>query len=95
MVGPVGKVWTEKVTGHQVLLVWKHKADRQKAHFVSPDSYQVTWWPGEIPVGHINSCSTSADHLLIEDLKPNTAYTMIVEARRKQHYLALDGKNLF
>ena len=42
--------------------------------------------------GHINSCSTSGDHLLIQDLKPNTVYTMIVEARRKQHYIALDGE---
>ena len=42
--------------------------------------------------GHINSCSTSGDHLLIQDLKPNTVHTMIVEVRRKQHYNALDGK---
>jgi len=50
-VSPPSKVWTEKVTGHQVLLVWKHKFSRQRNHFQPPDSYQVTWWPGEIAQG--------------------------------------------
>ena len=55
LVTPVNKVWTEKVTGHQVMLVWKHRHDRQKAHFLPPDSYQVTWWPGETAEGSTHS----------------------------------------
>lgn len=89
---PVNKVWAERVTGHQILLVWKHKRDRQRAHFLPPDSYQVTWWPGDIAEGHINSASTTGDHLVIDDVTPNTVYTVVVEARRVQHYKALDGR---
>ena len=66
LVTPVNKVWTEKVTGHQVMLVWKHRHDRQKAHFLPPDSYQVTWWPGETAEGSTHSyyllrCCSLAD----------------------------------
>ena len=37
------------------MLVWKHRHDRQKAHFLPPDSYQVTWWPGETAEGNTHS----------------------------------------
>ena len=69
---PVNKVWTEKVTGHQVMLVWKHRHDRQKAHFLPPDSYQVTWWPGETAEGSTHSyyllrCCSLADVVVLYD----------------------------
>lgn len=33
--------------------------DEPKSHFIRPESYQVTWWPGDKPEEEINSDSTS------------------------------------
>ena len=33
--------------------------DEPKAHFIRPESYQVTWWPGDHPEDDIQSDSTS------------------------------------
>lgn len=30
-----------------------------KAHFLQPDSYQVTWWPGDRPQDDVQSDSTT------------------------------------
>ncbi|CAG5119535.1 unnamed protein product, partial [Candidula unifasciata] len=61
-----------------------------KAHFVLPDSYQVTWWPGDRPQDNIQSDSTTGDHLLITGLRPSTTYTVIVEARKIEKYKDYD-----
>ena len=64
--------------------------DEGKAHFLSPDSYQVTWWPGDRPQQEIQSDSTTDDHLLITGLRPTTSYTVVVEARKMEKYTDLD-----
>jgi len=33
--------------------------DKLKKHYVSPDMYQVTWWPGAKAESNINSQSTT------------------------------------
>ncbi|XP_059161356.1 uncharacterized protein LOC131944640 isoform X2 [Physella acuta] len=83
------EVWCEKATGHSLLIVWKKTSD-SKAHFLRPDSYQVTWWPGDRPQDEIQSDSTTEDHLLISGLRPSTAYTVVVEARKMEKYTDLD-----
>ena len=35
--------------------------DEPKAHFIRPESYQVTWWPGDHPESDIQSDSTSGN----------------------------------
>lgn len=64
--------------------------EERKAHFVSADSYQVTWWPGDRPQDEINSDSTTDDHLLITTLRPHTTYTVVVEARKMEKYRDMD-----
>ncbi|GFS04640.1 fibronectin, partial [Elysia marginata] len=61
-----------------------------KAHFLRPDSYQVTWWPGDRAQEEIQSDSTTDDHLLITGLRPSTAYTIVVEARKMEKYTDFD-----
>ena len=65
-------------------------AEESKAHYVSADSYQVTWWPGDRPQDEINSDSTTDDHLLITSLRPNVTYTVVVEARKMEKYKDMD-----
>ncbi|CAH1782616.1 unnamed protein product [Owenia fusiformis] len=79
------KVWCETVTGHSAMVVW-NKGEKVKPHYVLPDSYQVTWWPGDKPEENINSQASRDDHLNIEGLDANTTYTVIVEARKLQSY---------
>ena len=52
------------------------------AHYVSPESYQVTWWPGDAPHTDISSASTSGKHLLLTGLRHSTVYTVVVQGRR-------------
>ena len=65
-------------------------AEESKAHYVSADSYQVTWWPGDRPQDEINSDSTTDDHLLITSLRPAVTYTVVVEARKMEKYTDMD-----
>lgn len=37
--------------------------DEPRSHFIRPENYQVTWWPGDRPEDEINSDSTSGIHL--------------------------------
>ncbi|GFN84346.1 fibronectin, partial [Plakobranchus ocellatus] len=83
------EVWCEKVTGHSALIVWKKIGDA-KAHFLRPDSYQVTWWPGDRAQEEIQSDSTTDDHFLITGLRPSTSYTIVVEARKMEKYTDFD-----
>ncbi|XP_012935394.1 uncharacterized protein LOC101845075 isoform X2 [Aplysia californica] len=83
------EVWCEKATGHSALVVWK-KLDESKAHYLRPDSYQVTWWPGDRPQEEIQSDSTTEDHLLITGLRPSISYTIVVEARKMEKYTDMD-----
>ncbi|CAL1538548.1 unnamed protein product [Lymnaea stagnalis] len=83
------EVWCEKVTGHSVLIVWSKIGD-SKVHFMKPDSYQVTWWPGDRPQNEIQSDSTTEDHLLISGLRSSTSYTVVVEARKTEKYTDFD-----
>ncbi|XP_041347758.1 uncharacterized protein LOC121367568 [Gigantopelta aegis] len=83
------EVWCEMVSGHSALIVWNTEHS-SKAHFVRPDCYQVTWWPGDTAQDDINSDSTEEDHLLITNLRPCTAYTVIVEARKMEKYTDMD-----
>lgn len=69
-----------------ILVICSHEIATHLNHRIIPDL------ASSLSVGHINSCSTSSDHLLIEDLTPDTVYTVVVEARRKQLYKALDGE---
>ncbi|XP_067685414.1 uncharacterized protein [Haliotis asinina] len=89
LVQPPREVWCEQVTGHSALIVWNTDFE-PKAHFVRPDSYQVTWWPGDRPEEEINSDSTTEDHLLITSLRPCTSYTVVVEARKMEKYTDID-----
>ena len=65
-------------------------AEESKAHYVSADSYQVTWWPGDRPQDEINSDSTTDDNLLITSLRPAVTYTVVVEARKMEKYTDMD-----
>ncbi|KAK6994911.1 fibronectin, partial [Biomphalaria glabrata] len=89
LVSPPSEVWCEKATGHSLLIVWTKNSDT-KAHFVRPDSYQVTWWPGDRAKDEIQSDSTTDDHLLINGLRPSTSYTVVVEARKTEKYTDFD-----
>ncbi|KAK3579080.1 hypothetical protein CHS0354_029940 [Potamilus streckersoni] len=89
LVQPPSQVWCEKFTGHSALIVWS-KDDDPKAHFVRPEGYQVTWWPGDQPNEDINSDYTTDDHLFITNLRPATTYTIVVEARRTEKYQDFD-----
>ncbi|KAL5013163.1 hypothetical protein ScPMuIL_007433 [Solemya velum] len=89
LVQPPTQIWCEQVTGHSALIVW-NKDDYPKAHFVRPESYQVTWWPGDKPEDDINSDSTTDDHLLITNLRPATSYKVVVEARKMEKYKDID-----
>ncbi|KAK6175730.1 hypothetical protein SNE40_014123 [Patella caerulea] len=89
LVQPPSQVACERVTGHSALIVW-NKEHGSKSHYVTADSYQVTWWPGNNPLNDINSDSTTEDHLLINNLKPSTTYTVIVEARKMEKYTDID-----
>ncbi|ELT90741.1 hypothetical protein CAPTEDRAFT_219540 [Capitella teleta] len=83
------RVWCENITGHSAVIVWS-KDDRLSQHYIAPESYQVTWWPGNKADSEISSQSTKEDHMLITALKPNTKYTVVVEARKMQHYAEVD-----
>jgi len=37
--------------------------DEPRSHFVRPESYQVTWWPGDKPQDEINSDHTTGQLL--------------------------------
>ncbi|XP_052779768.1 uncharacterized protein LOC128217013 isoform X4 [Mya arenaria] len=89
LVCPPSQVWCERVTGHSALIVW-NRDDEPKSHFIRPESYQVTWWPGDKPEDDINSDSTAEDHLLITNLRPATTYTVVVEARKMEKYKDID-----
>ncbi|KAH9503746.1 hypothetical protein Btru_066540, partial [Bulinus truncatus] len=89
LVSAPSEVWCEKSTGHSLLIVWT-KNNSDKAHFLRPDSYQVTWWPGDRPKDEIQSDSTTDDHLLISGLRPSTSYTVVVEARKTEKYTDFD-----
>ncbi|XP_076447663.1 uncharacterized protein LOC143284653 isoform X3 [Babylonia areolata] len=89
LVCPPAEVWCERANGHSALIVWS-RAEERKAHYVSADSYQVTWWPGDRPHDEINSDSTTDDHLLITSLRPATTYTVVVEARKMEKYTDMD-----
>ncbi|XP_046358181.2 uncharacterized protein LOC124136325 [Haliotis rufescens] len=89
LVQPPREVWCEQVTGHSALIVWNTDFEA-KAHFIRPDCYQVTWWPGDRPEEEINSDSTTEDHLLITSLRPCTSYTVVVEARKMEKYTDID-----
>ena len=39
--------------------MWYITDDEPKSHFIRPESYQVTWWPGDKPEEDINSDSTT------------------------------------
>ncbi|XP_077869443.1 uncharacterized protein LOC100370084, partial [Saccoglossus kowalevskii] len=85
LVQPPSKVWSENLTGHSAIVAWTTD-EKKKKHYVSPENYQVTWWPGDNPDTDIRSQSTTNDHITISGLKPATKYTVIVEARRAQLY---------
>ncbi|XP_036357779.1 uncharacterized protein LOC115211041 isoform X2 [Octopus sinensis] len=74
------KVWCEKVTGHSALIVW-NKNEELKAHYVQPEKYQLTWWPGEQAEKGIGTDCTEEDHFVLTNLQSNTIYTVVVEAR--------------
>ena len=54
------KVWCEQVTGHSAMVVWS-KEQRARQHYVTPDSFQVTWWEGEKADKEVNSQSTKGE----------------------------------
>ena len=42
--------------------------DEPKAHFIRPESYQVTWWPGDHPEDDIQSDSTTGESFLYSNI---------------------------
>ncbi|CAD5112727.1 DgyrCDS1945 [Dimorphilus gyrociliatus] len=89
LVSPPIKVHAENVTGHSAVIAWKIST-KEKKHFVAAENYIVTWWPGNDAKEHVRSATTTNDHLLLEDLKQNVKYTVIVEARRIANYADTD-----
>ncbi|XP_063446523.1 uncharacterized protein LOC134726026 isoform X8 [Mytilus trossulus] len=89
LVLPPSAVWCEQVSGHSALIVW-NKDDEPRSHFIRPENYQVTWWPGDRPEDEINSDSTNDNALLITNLRPSTSYTVVVEARKMEKYKDID-----
>ncbi|XP_077978814.1 uncharacterized protein LOC144434231 [Glandiceps talaboti] len=93
LVQPPSKVWAENITGHSAVIAWSID-EKKKKHYVSPENYQVTWWPGDNPDKDIRSQSTAADHLTISTLTSATKYTVVVEARRAQMYNTFTEEDL-
>lgn len=86
---PPSKVWCEKVTGHSALIVWK-KEEKLKEHFIEPETYIVSWWPSNKTDDNYNSDNTTDDHFVLSNLRYDTAYTVLVEAKVLKKYNDMD-----
>ncbi|XP_071487386.1 uncharacterized protein [Diadema antillarum] len=86
LLAPPTKVWTELVTGHSMLVVWRRGKKPNKTHYTDPDSFMVRWWQTDHQEDTISSQETSDDNLPIEGLESGCSYTIIVEARKWSTY---------